>query len=171
MDKNKQALNIFGSFGYQFTKKNPYIRTGINYWHPGFAYACTRKVYDKMNGLFELGILGAGDNIMALSFINNSESATNILYTDDYNNSILEYQVKASKLRLGYTPGIIRHHYHGSKKNRNYTERWIILIKHNYSPTEHTSYDKMGVLQPSDKFSDCFKEDILNYFKERKEDE
>jgi len=171
MSNNNTNLNIFNSFGYSFNKQKLYTSKTSDFWHPGYAWAITRKAYEKIGGLYDKGVLGSGDNIIALSFINNSKTATNILYTDDYNNSILEYQLKASKLRLGYTPGIIRHHYHGSKKNRNYTERWIILIKHNYSPIEHVSYDKMGVLQPSDKFSDHFKKDIMNYFIERKEDE
>ena len=58
---------------------------------------------------------------------------TNPKYSTDYNNSMLDYQKKTNKLRFGYVPGLIRHHYHGSKKNRNYTERWKILIKHMYS--------------------------------------
>ena len=171
MSNNNTNLNIFNSFGYSFNKQKLYTSKTSDFWHPGYVWAITRKAYEKIGGLYDKAVLGSGDNIIALSFINNSESATNILYTEDYNNSILEYQVKSSKLRLGYTPGLIRHHYHGSKKNRNYTERWLILIKHNYSPIEHVSYDKMEVLQPSDKFSDHFKADIMNYFIERKEDE
>ena len=29
---------------------------GINYWHPGYAWACTRKAYEKMGGLYELSV-------------------------------------------------------------------------------------------------------------------
>jgi hypothetical protein len=84
---------------------------------------------------------------------------------------MLDFQLKASKLRLGYTPGVIKHHYHGSKKNRKYTERWQILINHNYSPINHLTYDNQGILIPTNLFTKEFKEDIMNYFKERKEDE
>ena len=92
-------------------------------------------------------------------------------YNKDYNNSMLEYQIKASKLRLGYVPGVIRHYYHGSKKNRQYTERWKLLMKHQFSPIEHLSYDKQGILVPTKLFPSDFKEDIMDYFRERKEDE
>ena len=34
------------------------------FWHPGFAWACNRVTYDKIGGLYQEGILGAGDNIM-----------------------------------------------------------------------------------------------------------
>jgi hypothetical protein len=73
-------------------------------------------------------------------------------------------------LRLGYVPGVIRHHFHGSKKNRKYTERWKTLIKHGYSPNIHIKYDEKGIIIPNMDFSIEFKQDIMNYFKERKED-
>jgi len=171
MDSNKETLNIFNSFGYSFNKQKRYTRKGIDYWHPGYAWAITRKAYEKLGGLYEIGILGSGDNIMAFSFINKVEYAKNSYYSDDYNESMLKYQSKAKILRLGYTPGVIRHHYHGSKKNRNYTERWNILINHKFSPKEHLSYDDKGLLIPTKKFTNEFKEDIMKYFKERKEDE
>ena len=121
--------------------------------------------------LYDKGVLGSGDNVMALSFINKCEQGIKAEYTEDYYNSMFEFQLKAKGLRLGYTPGVIRHHYHGSKKNRNYTERWQILIKHNFSPKKHLEYDSEGILVPTQDFSEEFKQDIMIYFKERKEDE
>jgi hypothetical protein len=115
--------------------------------------------------------LGSGDSIIAMSLINKCDSINNINYNKDYNNSMLEYQKIASKLRLGYTPGIIRHYYHGSKINRKYTERWKILMKYNYSPITHITYDSSGIIIPRSTFSQEFRDEILNYFKERKEDE
>jgi hypothetical protein len=170
MDDEKNNLNIFNGFGYSFNKNKKYTTKGINYWHPGFAWAITRKAYEKLGGLYDKGVLGSGDSIMALSLINNSKSMNNDNYHDDYNNSMLDYQQKAISLRLGYTPGIIRHYYHGSKQNRQYTERWKILMKHKFSPTIHLTYDDKGILIPTEYFSEEFKEDIMNYFRERKED-
>lgn len=171
MSRDKTNLNIFNSFGYSFSKNKKYTTRGLDYWHPGYAWAISRKAYEKIGGLYDKGVLGSGDNIMALSFINKCENMTNKEYHEDYNISMLEYQIKAKTLRLGYTPGVIRHHYHGSKKNRNYTERWQVLIKHNFSPLVHLKYDDCGILIPTSEFSNDFKDDIFNYFKERKEDE
>jgi hypothetical protein len=170
MSGDKTNLNIFNGFGYSFNKNKQYTSKGIDYWHPGYAWAITRKAYEKIGGIYDKGVLGSGDNIMALSFINKCYFMNNIGYSNDYNNSMLEYQNKSSKLRLGYTPGIIRHHYHGSKQNRNYTERWKLLMKYNYSHIEHLIYDDTGVLIPTLKFPNEFKSDIMNYFRERKED-
>ena len=157
MSNENTNLNIFNSFGYSFNKEKKFTTKGQDYWHPGYAWAITKKAYDKIGGIYDKGILGSGDSIMALSFINKAESMNNINYSDDYNNSMLEYQLKASKLRLGYVPGVIRHYYHGSKKNRQYTERWKLLMKHNYSPIEHLTYDKQGILIPTETFPFDFK--------------
>jgi hypothetical protein len=171
MDKQGNNLNIFNSFGYCFNKNKPYTIKSSDYWHPGYAWAITRRAYDKIGGLYEKGLLGSGDNIMALAFINKCKNMNNPNYSDDYNNSMLEYQINASKLRLGYVPGIIRHHFHGSKANRRYTERWQILMQHNFSPATHLNYDSKGILIPSETFSEELKQDVFNYFLERKEDE
>jgi GT2 family glycosyltransferase len=92
-------------------------------------------------------------------------------YSADYNQSMMDYQKGAKKLRLGYVPGVIRHHYHGSKKNRRYTERWRVLINHQFSPKTHLEYKENGLIVQSANFSEEFMRDIMNYFEERKEDD
>lgn len=170
MNNDESTLNAFNSLGYCYTKGKEYNIKGLDYWHPGYAWAMTRKAYEKIGGLYDKGVLGSGDSIMALSFINKVSKMHNINYHSDYNNSMLEFQKKVKGLRLGYTPGVIRHYYHGTKQNRQYTERWKIIIKHSYSPKIHLTYDDNDVLIPTKNFSSEFKEDIINYFKERKED-
>jgi hypothetical protein len=170
MDKDESTMNMFSSFGFNFCKNKKYTTKGFDYWHPGYAWAITRKSYEKIGGLYDKGILGSGDNIIALSVINKVHTFLNYNYHADYKQSMLEYQVKAKTLRLGYVPGIIRHYYHGSKKNRKYTERWQILMKYQYSPNLHLTYDN-GILIPTPNFPQEFKEDIMTYFKERKEDD
>ena len=171
MGNDNTNLNLFNGFGYSYAKMKKYTTSSSDYWHPGYAWAITRKAYEKIGGLYDKGILGSGDNIMALAFINKCILINNVNYSKEYNNSMLEYQKKAHTLRLGYIPGVIRHYYHGTKQNRKYTERWKILMKHNYTPIKDLIYADIGILVPSNSFSDEFKLDILNYFKERKEDD
>jgi len=171
MNKDETSANIFNGFGFCFNKNKKFTRNGLDYWHPGFAWAITRKAYEKIGGLYDKGVLGSGDNIMALSFINKCEYMNNCEYSNDYNESMLEFQKKAKSLRLGYTPGVIRHHFHGSKKNRKYTERWHLLIEHYYSPFNHLKYNEIGLLVPTQHFTEEFKNDIMDYFRERKEDD
>ena len=171
MDKDETTLNIFNSFGYSYAKNKQYTSKGLDYWHPGFAWAITRKAYERIGKLYDVGVLGSGDNIMAFALINKSKHYVNGKYSDDYNNSMLEFQEKAKTLRLGYVPGVIRHYYHGKKKNRNYIERTTILANYQYSPVKDITYDKDGIIIPTENFSNSFKEAILHYFWERKEDE
>jgi len=171
MYKDETTIQIFNSFGYSFCKNKKYTTKGIDYWHPGYAWAITRKAYEKVGGIYDKGILGSGDSIIALSIVNKTKSFINYNYHTDYKQSILDYQKNASTLRLGYVPGVIRHYYHGTKVNRKYTERWQILMKYKYSPQEHLMYNELGILVPTLECPAEFLNDIMNYFKERKEDD
>jgi len=171
MDSDKTTMRIFHSFGYQYTKGNKYNGIGVNYWHPGYAWACTRKAYEKMGGLYDYAILGSGDNIMALSLLKNGLKAVNENSTIGYKKSIVQFQNRMIGLRLGYVPGVIRHYFHGTKKNRKYTERWLILLKYNFDPLTFIKYNKVGLLVPTDMCNKELLNDIFNYFKERNEDE
>lgn len=170
MNKDGDALSIFPSFGFQYTKQRVYS-TGINMWHPGYAWACTRRAYEKMGGLYELSILGAGDHNMSFSLIGNYAKSLNEATTDEYKESLELFQKRAQHLRLGYVPGVIRHHFHGSKKNRKYSERWQILVRNAYNPTLHVTRNKDGILIPSKECPPGIITDIYTYFAERNEDE
>ena len=171
MNSSENTMHISTSAGYNYSKKKEFCSKGIDYWHPGYAWAMTRKAYEKIGGLYDLAILGSGDNIMLYSLLNNGLKSINEDSTEDYKLSILEYEKKISTLQFGYIPGVIRHYFHGSKKNRKYNDRWRILIKYNYSPVEHILKNKEGILIPSKYFCEEFKKEILNYFFERNEDQ
>jgi hypothetical protein len=166
MDKQEGTMNTWAGFGYCHCKNK--VR-GKEVWHPGYAWAITRKAYEKIGGLYELSILGSGDHNMSLSFIGHGLQSVNGHASDHYKKSIVDFQHKASHLRLGYVPGIIRHYYHGSKINRKYNERWSILVKHQYNPESHVKQDN-GVLVPTDTCPTELLTDIMSYFKERNED-
>ena len=171
MAKDESSLNVFNGFGYSFSKNKKYKTNRSDFWHPGYAWAITRRAYESIGGIYDKGVLGSGDKIFALSLINKSEKMNHDNYHEDYNNSMTEYQKKTKLLRLGYIPGVIRHYFHGSKKNRQYTERWQILMNHQFSPDQDITYDDFGVLVPTEKMTEEFKADIMNYFVERKEDD
>ena len=171
MDKQGNAMSIFSGFGFQYTKQRPYGLTGINMWHPGYAWACTRRAYEKMGGLYEESILGSGDHNMCFAYIEKGEKSVNREATDGYKESVLEFESKVKGLRLGYVPGIIRHHFHGLKKNRKYIERWAILVNNSYDPYIHITRRSDGVLIPTSKCPQALLDEILQYFSERNEDE
>ena len=172
MNKDENPMRIFQSFGFQYTKKKNYNQQGLlNFWHPGFAWAITRKAYDRAGGLYEHSILGSGDHNIALSLIGHGLFSINSDTSDGYKKSIIEYQKKVYGLRIGYVPGFIRHYFHGSKENRKYSERWKILACNKYDPYEHIMYDDNELIIPSNICPQKLLDDIYQYFSERNEDE
>ena len=171
MDAKKETMKIVHSAGFQYCEGKKYYAkgNGSDYWHPGYAWAITRKAYEKIEGLYEYGILGSGDFIMLTCLLGKGDKSINEENSEDYKDSVLKFQSKIRNLRFGYVPGTLKHHFHGSKKNRKYTERWKILVNHQYSPYDFLV--KNELLIPSSTFPEEMKEDILKYFKERNEDE
>jgi hypothetical protein len=170
MDIDEQILNIFTGFGYQYSKN---FKKGkeLNYWHPGFAWACNRKAYEQIGGILEEGILGSGDNIMCHSFIKQAPQRLKKGMTNEYIDFVKDKQDKFEGLQIGYIPGTIRHFYHGKKENRNYYGREDILINHKYDPNTFITRDAKGLIIPTETCPKEFLKDIMDYFEERNEDE
>jgi hypothetical protein len=166
MDANEEQMKIFNSFGQQ------YIRNSENeFWHPGYAWAITRSAFEKLGGLYDLGILGSGDYNVAKSLLNQGAESIHQGNSQGYKDTLKSYQENAKNLRLGYVPGVIRHYYHGSKKNRKYGDRWKILVKHQYDPNIHVFKNEFGLMCPTPECPDQLLTEILQYFSERNEDE
>jgi hypothetical protein len=168
MDRNESITETFYSAGYQKCKSNPLQKK--RYWHPGFAWACTRSLYEKIGGLYELSILGSGDNTIMWSIFGKGLTTLKKEVTLDYKKSVVEFEKKIKNARFGYTPGLIRHHYHGSIINRRYKERWQVLLKNGYSPYIHVRKDPIGLLVPTEKTPKKLLDEIYQYFLSRKED-
>jgi hypothetical protein len=108
---------------------------------------------------------------MALSFINKAKYAISEFYTDEYKKSIYDFETKTKLVRIGYVPGVIRHYYHGSKKNRNYTNRWKMLVNYEYNPYLHITKDENDVIIPTAECPLGLLDEIMEYFKSRNDDE
>jgi hypothetical protein len=171
MDSDESTMRIFSSFGFQYDKQQPYSKNTLNFWHPGYAWAITKNAYLRIGGLYEHAILGSADNIMSLSAIKNGLKGINQESTQGYKSSILSFETKMKSLRLGYVPGVIRHHYHGKKKNRKYDERWRILLDNEYDPAEHITTNENGIVIPTAKCPEKIITGIQEYFFARNEDE
>ena len=168
LDSKENTMNIFESFGYKYTKDRTF---GKSMWHPGFAWAITRDAYERVGGLFEVSILGSGDHNMAMSLIGKGIQSVNANQSDGYRACIDKFCQKAASLRLGYVPGVIRHYFHGSKKNRQYSERWKILADNEFDPSIHLKKNAVGLLVPTDVCPPAMLKGIVKYFEERNEDE
>ena len=167
---NEEIINNFNGFGYQFCK-NFKKGVGVNYWHPGFAWACNRKAYDKMDGIYQEGILGSGDNTMCHGFIKKAPESLKSGVSQKYIDFVKNLQNKMDGIKLGYIDGTIRHYFHGKKENRHYYEKDDILIKYQYDPYYHIKLNEQGLIIPSESCPKDFLRDIMEYFKSINEDE
>lgn len=170
LDSQENTMRMFHGFGYQYETGKKYCLSGINFWHCGYGFAYTRKTYEKLGGIFKYGILGAGDHHMAQALIGIS-SCIHPQTSDGYKKKVNELVKRSRNLRIGYVPTVIKHYYHGSKKNRRYNDRWQILVKYQYDPHIHVKENENGILVPTEECPQGLLDDIMQYFRERKEDE
>jgi len=171
MDNDGSTMRIFNSLGYQFEKNKVFVPIGPGYSHPGFAWSCTRKTWDKMSGLYDQSILGSGDFNMSLAILGIANKSLNEAVHPNYLQSVLDFQKRVKGTRLGYIPNTCSHFYHGSKALRKYQDRWKILVQHQYDPKTMITYNSDGLIVTTDKFPEQLKLDIIKYFQERLEDD
>lgn len=142
-----------------------------SYWHPGYCWAATRHAINTFGGLFELGIVGAGDHHMACSLIGEYQFSVPNELSEDYRGHLYIWQERALRLHknVGYVNGTIFHYFHGKKVNRNYNGRWEVLLSNDYKPSFDIYKDSQGLLVFHEGKSKL-RDDIIKYFNSRNED-
>jgi hypothetical protein len=134
-----------------------------------------------MNGLPEYDIVGSGDLHFAFSLLDRVSNAIERELNPEYKQMIMEqsravylkltYVSKAeSKAMVGYIPVTISHNWHGSRKNRQYVDRWKILIAHNFNFRTDVRRNADGLLVFVNPTSGL-QEDIQIHFQKRNEDD
>jgi len=169
MDREENTMRTWNSAGYQYETHRRHVTKGPDYSHPGYAWAMTRRAYDKIGGLFETGILGSSDHVMLYALLGKGAHCIDPKSHPEYLQAALDFQKRSFGLRFGYVPGVIRHYFHGTKENRKYSERWQILVQNGYSPADLTRQSN-GVFCFIKK-NDTFQRMIVQYFRDRKEDD
>lgn len=148
-----------------------YPAYGGNYWHPGYAWAATRDAINTVGGLFDVGIMGAGDHHMACSFIGKGKNSVPAGIHRNYRKAVLAWEERALRLHnnIGYIKGTVYHFWHGKKRDRKYKDRWEVLTANNFNPTTdiHKDWQGLWVLYPG---HDSLRDAIREYFQTRNED-
>lgn len=101
------------------------------FWHPGFAIAFRREVFDHMT-LFTGGLLGAGDHHMWLAMVGCADRSVPKGVHPRYREAVMNWQEDADreiKGDIGFCHGGILHRWGGSKLKRYYVPRWDIVIE------------------------------------------
>lgn len=198
MNYEREVMKTHKGFMYMYHQGKPYGRGKYEHWHPGFAWACTHEAWDAMGGLIDWAILGAADNHMAHALIGKVRDSVSVweligknahlscekfedwLQLTSLHRNYLEkldaWQARAERYirrKVGYVPGIINHYFHGSKRNRNYQNRWRILSDNKFNPDFDIARDYQGLWQLVDHGnirSINLRDGIMKYFRSRNED-
>lgn len=169
---NGEAMKIDKAFGYMHKYSNTLYTKNDKYgfWHPGYAWACTKAAWLQMDGLLDWGILGSGDRHMALAMIGRVlDSAPGNIH-ENYKKLLEKFQSDCKGLRLSCVKGSILHFWHGKFENRKYRERWDILTKLKYDPMIDVGMNKKGLIQLT-KTGQRFQNLLDEYFAGRREDD
>lgn len=152
--------------------KTKYIQH-YNDTHPGYAWGMSRKGFEKIGKLPELFIIGSADTRIAYGMLDIDIylTRTDLCFTPDFKNYILDTYTKVQPLKFDYLDVDIYHYYHGSRKNRQYSTRHTLLSNFKYEPTKHIKYDANGLLQITESFPEGLLQQINDYFEQRKEDD
>lgn len=171
MGPRGEAIKTDKSFGYMHSRSGtPYTSSDkYGFWHPGYAWACTRSAWTKMGGLLDWAILGSADRHMALAWIGQVENSRPGNIHPNYIRLLLDFQAKCKKFRVGNVDGTILHEWHGRLEDRKYRERWEILSRHQFDPLTDLSLTTSGLIQLTAS-GQRLQNDLTSYFMERKED-
>lgn len=177
---NGENTTATPSFAAQFAAGKTYAshrHTNTDYWHPGFAWGCSRSTLERFEARQAPGVylidrtLGGADRHMAMAFIRLHEDSVPNEMSAAYRQMVVNWAEGAVDMTLRPVAGTIRHYWHGSLANRKYVERWDILSQHNFDPSRDMTYNEEGVLVWSEAASRSLMANVLQYFRDRQEDE
>lgn len=157
-----------GSIRYVIPRKG-----GIaNLFHPGYAMAWRRSALDKVGGLLEVGVAGAGDHHMMGALVGMCEKTFPNGVHENYKKIVREWQRRAEEVvrgDYGSVRGTILHSWHGPKNKRKYIERWGILIEHSFDPHADVFKNSHGVTELRQDRTGL-RDALRMYLKQRNED-
>jgi len=169
--KGEHLQKHFG-FGYQYSIGKEHDGKYSPFFHPGYAWACRRSIYNALGGIMEFPILGSADHHMALCFIEKGYISLNENLNPNYKTLVNNFERRCKahlRKNIGYVDGIILHYWHGKKKQRFYKERWKILVEHDFDPLYDIKKDDRNLWQLETNKTGL-RDDLRKYFRARNED-
>lgn len=142
--------------------------------HPGFAWAFRREFFDEV-GFYPWSVTGAGDTATATGLLDVQRfvSTENAIGELNILNGVADGWIAKAKdfmcgCQAGWVEGQIWHEWHGSRKDRQYVHRHVIMNK--IDVREHVRLDHRGILEWTDAAPPDAREALTHYFASRRED-
>ena len=166
-----EAIKVDKSFAYMFVGSGTdwVASDKYGFWHPGYAWACTRAAFQKMGGLPDWAILGSGDRHLAMSLAGLGQTSCPGTIHENYKMMLKLYERGLKNFKVSWVDGTIIHYWHGSFTDRKYRERWDILVQNSFDPFEDIGYTDEGLVQLTSK-GRRFEKYLDDYFMGRRED-
>ena len=57
--------------------------------------------------------------------------------------------LRSVRLDIGYVPGLLLHYWHGAKRDRKYVDRWQILTRNKFDPSEDLILSLIHISEPT----------------------
>ena len=160
-----------GSVGETLVNVGPFARryTQGEQCSPGGAWAARRDVFP----LYDKHIVGSGDAMAVEGWTGALGRCLRRMNEPMRADFLAWCEVAERKVcgDIGVMPGDAMHLYHGSRKNRQYVDRWTPVIEAGYDPQRHVTVDESGLLAWTDEAPAELVEWVAGYFASRREDE
>jgi hypothetical protein len=177
-----EHLASYRSFCRQYKLDQPVIPKGEAFWtfnggkyyypHSGYAWCCTRQAFEWLGGLLDIAMLGHGDHHMALGLVGEAWYSLPKGVTHNYSDAVNTWQARAIQhinKNIGFTWGTLEHLWHGRKAQRQYVERWDVIIKDGFDPHLDLKRNSFGVYELTGR-NPRLTHDIDTYMRQRNED-
>lgn len=137
-------------------------------YHPGFAWGFRREWYNKI-GFFDYAVTGSGDTLSVIKWLDKHVSpkfqSLPVPLLRKYNT----FCPPEDRPLISFLPGSLRHLYHGSRENRQYTERHKILNLQE-DIMDLVFVNSRGLLEWNAEYQELSKK-MLEYFISRNDDD
>jgi hypothetical protein len=126
---------------------------------PGLAWACTRKAWDAVGGLWDIPVVdGGADHDMARALIERADGYSRTGAHPNFRKMLSEWEDRCRwnvRRNVLVMEGAILHHWHGPKRDRQYLEKYR-LTAGAFDPLRHIKRDSQGLYQLADDGSENF---------------
>ena len=138
--------------------------------HPGFAWAARREVITSA-GFYDRSIIGGGDRIMLNAFTGHYNGVSRKMppmMAEDVRAFGARLTPLVGPANMSYTRGVVLHIWHGDRANRDYKNRYNILLANKYNPGVDVRINEAGVLEWATEKRRLHSQ-VTEYFNNRKE--
>lgn len=137
---------VYTSWAYRYTNSQPHCWKDGQF--AGMGWGFRRDILNKLYRLVDWVISGQFDSDQALAFIGRNRGLAG--YSAVYQRKCQDWIDKAYGIVKGeitYFPGLLLHHWHGPRVNRQYDRVKSLLVKYQFDPDKDLEVNDCGLYE------------------------